>query len=331
MKVFFSWLKDRFRIIFAFILFAVIFTVSFLLYRLPVTAILYPAMLCCAVGIGFLVYDFVSLRKKHEMLEGFRTLADLTNHPLPETDKVAERDYQEIIAAIRDETSKIIQEAQSSHSDTIDYYTVWAHQIKTPIASMKLALESEDTPLARRLSSELLRIEQYVEMVLAFLRLGSDRTDYEIKETSLDEIIRASVRRFSGEFIDRKLSLDYVPTGVNILTDEKWFAFVLEQILSNALKYTHSGEIKIYMRDAVTLCIQDTGIGIAPEDLPRIFDKGYTGYNGRLDKSATGLGLYLTKRICDNLRHPIYVSSVVGAGGGTVVSIGLERYCLGDE
>jgi len=207
--------------------------------------------------------------------------------------------------------------------EMIDYYTLWAHQIKTPIASMRLTLQNEDSPLARKLMAELFHIEQYVEMVLVFLRLDSKTTDYLFREYSLDEIIRQAVKKFAGEFIGRKLKLEYEPVDVKVVTDEKWLSFVIEQVLSNALKYTPSGKITISMEKDRVLCIRDTGMGIAPEDLPRIFEKGYTGYLGRQDKRASGIGLYLCKRICRNLGHGILAESVPGQG--TAIRIDLSQ------
>lgn len=169
---------------------------------------------------------------------------------------------------------------------------------------------------------ELMRIEQYVEMVLCFLRLDSDSTDYVLKEYRLDDIIRPAIRKLAPQFIMKKLSLVYDTIDRQVLTDEKWLGFVVEQVLTNAVKYTSSGSVKISCEDN-KLIIKDTGIGIAPEDLPRIFDKGYTGFNGRMDRKASGIGLYLCRRICSNLGHNITAASVPGQG--TEIVIELER------
>ena len=205
----------------------------------------------------------------------------------------------------------------------VDYYTVWAHQIKTPIASIRLNQQNEDSEFSRQVAEDLQRIEQYVQMALVFLRLDSDTTDYVFQEKDLDEIVKGAVRKFSMQFIRRKIRLQYEPLHISVLTDEKWLSFVVEQVLSNALKYTADGTIFISLRGPDTLCIRDTGIGIAAQDLPRIFEKGYTGGNGRADKTATGLGLYLCKRICCNLGHTIGAESEPGAG--TAILIGLGR------
>ena len=196
-------------------------------------------------------------------------------------------------------------------------------EIKTPIAAMRLTLQSGEMSQSRELSEDLQRIEQYVEMVLCYLRLGSETNDFLIKKYDLDSIIRQAVRKFSSQFIRRKIKLVYEPVGVTVLTDEKWLLFVLEQVLSNALKYTKSGEIEITLEEPKTVCIRDTGIGIAPEDINRIFEKGYTGCNGRTDKKASGIGLYLCRQICGKLGHTITAQSQVGKG--TVIKIDLAE------
>ncbi len=236
------------------------------------------------------------------------------------------RIYREMTRELLLERRRRQDSMRIRYQDTIDYYTTWVHQIKTPIAAMGLVLQQEDTEKSRRLSEELQRIEQYVEMVLTYLRLGSKDTDYVFARVDLDLLLRGCIRKYAGQFIRRHLALDYQDVDCQVLTDEKWLAFVVEQVLSNALKYTREGSVRIYMESPCTLCVRDTGIGISPEDLPRIFEKGYTGYNGRSDKKATGLGLYLCRQICDRLRHTITVSSAPGEG--TTVRIGLGREVL---
>lgn len=188
---------------------------------------------------------------------------------------------------------------------------------------MRLHLKQEDTALSRKLTSDLLRIEQYVEMVLTYLRMGTDSTDYVFREVDLDEILKENIRKYRGDFIIKKLSLQYIPSGEKVITDKKWLSFVIGQILSNALKYTKEGSVTIEVNHSKILSISDTGIGIAPEDLPRIFEKGYTGYHGREYSHASGLGLYLCKEICNRLGVDISVTSEIDRG--TTVRIDLNQ------
>lgn len=303
-----------------------IFTVSFALYGLPLGAVLYPAALCAAAG-GIIL--LLSLRKSRAVCQELSLMqphpADLPDE-LPAAQSPQEQAYQALLLALHADRQKLKSNMNARYHDMTEYYTVWAHQIKTPIAAIRLALQNEDTPLSRRLTGEVGRVEQYVQMALTYLRLGSDSSDYVIRSCALDDIVRPAVRRFAGEFIQRKIQLNYQMLNYTVITDEKWLGFVVEQVLSNALKYTPQGSVSIYMEPEGVLCIRDTGIGIAPEDLPRVFEKGYTGSNGRTDKRATGIGLYLCRRILAKLGHSITIVSTPGVG--TTVRIGLEQDAL---
>ena len=239
-------------------------------------------------------------------------------------DTIEDEDYRHIIEHLCREIRSIEAQTDSSRKEMIDYYSTWVHQIKTPIASMRLHLKTVDTVLARKLLSGLLHIEQYVDMVLTYLRMGSNTTDYVFREVALDNILRENIRKLRGDFIVKNLALQYEPSGVTVVSDEKWLSFVVGQILSNSLKYTKEGAVTITMEALKTLCIKDTGIGIAPEDLPRIFEQGYTGYNGREEKRASGIGLYLCKQICDRLGHTISVTSTPEVG--TEVRIDFSQF-----
>ena len=318
-----SYIKQHRLALLAFVLCAALFAATFLFYRFPLKAVLYPTVLCLVLLAGFAAADIVRTRKKHAELERIKCFDAKLADSFPEADGVLEADYQEIIRLMREQHERAEQRTEQGLREMMDYYTVWVHQIKTPIASMRLALQNEDTAESRQLQSELGRIERYVEMVLTFLRLGADSTDYVIKEHELDDIVRGAVKKLAGDFINKKIKLEYTELDEKVLTDEKWLSFVVGQVLSNALKYTSEGTVSIYTESPKTLCIRDTGIGIAADDLPRIFENGYTGYNGRSDKKASGIGLYLCRRVCDKLGHGISAES--RAGEGTVIRIALDK------
>ena len=312
MKLFPGYLKYRSKIIIACIVIIAVFASSYLLFEMPGIAVLYPLILTAGIGIIAMVFDYIFFIKRHNMLSAEEL-------PLP-MDQI-EEDYQLIISKLNEEAKLSQMKSSEDYNNMIEYYTVWAHQIKTPIAAMRLNLQSEDTEQARRLMGDLNRIEAYVEMVLTFLRLDSDSTDYLIKEYDLDEIIRPAIKKFSKEFILKKLKLEYDPVNYKTVTDSKWLSFIIEQIISNAVIYTSEGSVKICMSEPGVLCIEDTGIGISEEDLPRIFENGYTGFNGREDKRASGIGLYLCKRIADNLGHKISAESVAGKGTKIILDL----------
>ena len=300
-----DYLKSRINVIVLFIVVEGVFASSYFLFDMPAVTVLYPLFLSTSVLIVAGVIDFIFAFNKHKKL---------TQNEIPAAFDPIEKDYQSIIYKLKEEEEFSRQKATSDYNNMVEYYTVWAHQIKTPIASMRLQIQSEDTESARKLMGDLNRIEAYVEMVLTFLRLDSDSTDYVIKEYDLDDIVRPAIRKFSREFILKKLKLEYEPLSYKTITDSKWLSFIVEQVISNAVKYTSEGSVRIYMKEPGILCIEDTGIGISEEDLPRIFENGYTGFNGREDKRASGIGLYLCKRISDNLGHKIYAESEVGEG-----------------
>lgn len=323
MDLFLKYLKQKLWLFVVGGTFSLIFTVSFFLYHLPVEAVIYPTLLCAFIGLFVLIFDFLRVKDRHKELAQIKSIPDAITATFPADNNIQNEDYREVIRLLCEEHDQYKSETNYKYTDMIDYYTVWAHQIKTPIAAMRLTLQNEDTPLTRKLTNDLYRIEQYVEMVLTFLRLNSDSTDYVFKEYDLDNIVKSAVKKFSSEFIGRKLRLIYDPLNTTVITDEKWLSFVIEQVLSNALKYTPAGSITITLENEKTLRIRDTGIGIAPEDLPRIFENGYTGYNGRTDKKASGIGLYLCKRICINLGHTITARSIVDVG--TIIDIDLAQ------
>ena len=323
MKLFFTYMGAHKKGIGIYFLFSAIFGLVFYLYQAPVYAVGYACLLCTFLGVALLVGDYLFFLKRVQQLELLKKELDVSLEKLPEPVYVLEQNYQELLKELYTQKQEMFSESSRRLSELTEYYTIWAHQIKTPIAAMRLILQREDTTLTRELKEELFWTEQYVEMVLAELRLHSDTTDYVLRGCELDALIRQVLRKYATQFISRHLTLKYEPIEVAVITDEKWLSFVLEQVLSNALKYTREGSITITLEEPLSLCIRDTGIGIAPEDLPRIFEKGYTGYNGRSDKKASGIGLYLCRRILEKLGHTITAESAVGRG--TVIRIGLKR------
>ena len=303
-----------------------IFFLIFVLEEINLKAAVYPTVLCLAFGLLFLLCGYLRYKKTGQKLEHLLQGEGPYEDSLPAALDGIESGYQELIRKEEQQQRKEHARWEKSGQDMEDYYATWVHQIKAPIAVMNVLLQQEDTETNQNLKAELFRVEQYVEMVLGYLRLESPSSDYVIRNYALDDIVRQVVRKYASQFIRRKLRLEYTPLNVSVITDEKWLLFVIEQVLSNALKYTRSGSVSITLEAPKTLCIRDTGIGIAPEDLPRVFEKGYTGSNGRTDKRATGIGLYLCRRILAKLGHSITIVSTPGVG--TTVRIGLEQDAL---
>lgn len=243
------------------------------------------------------------------------------------------RSFQKKNEAYREELQKLQGDNRQENQkwedmrEKQDFFALWAHQIKTPIAAMHLLLQAEETdPASCR--QELFKIENYVEMALNYLRFEEMSNDLVLERNSLEGLVRQAVKKYAFVFIHNHIAIKLEDLNYTVLTDEKWFCFVLEQILSNALKYTRQGSVTIFAEKnggGIRLTIRDTGIGIRSEDLPRIFEKGFTGYNGRMDKKASGLGLYLCKGICGKLGHRIEVFSAEGKGTDVCITMPCEK------
>lgn len=320
--VFLAYLKRQWKLLLLLIGIAAVFAAVFSLYDLPVEAVGYGAALCLVLGAVLFALGYWRFRSRHRELRRLLDRAEEPVLPLPPAGDLLEADYQALLTAVAAHRTRLLARERDKLEDMTDYYTLWAHQIKTPMAAAGLLLQ-EDPPPRERLEAELIKIGQYVDMVLGYLRLDSDSTDYVFQDTDLDALLRQAVRKFARLFILKRISLDFQETGRTVLTDGKWLTFVVEQLLSNALKYTPAGgTVRIY-GDGETLVIADTGIGIREEDLPRIFEKGFTGYNGRTGQKSTGIGLYLCRRVMEKLNHDLTIVS--RPGQGTIARLDLSR------
>ena len=301
---------------------AAVFAAVLSLYDLPVEAVGYAALLCLVLGTVLFLPGFCRFRARHQTLRRLLSQAEEPVLPLPPAADLLEEDYQALLTAVAAHRTRLLSRERDKLEDMTDYYTLWAHQIKTPMAAAGLLLQ-EDPPPREALEAELLKIGQYVDMVLGYLRLDSDSTDYVFEATDLNALVRQAVRKFARLFILKHITLDFGEMEWTVLTDGKWLSFVVEQLLSNALKYTPAGGTVRIFKDGQTLVIADTGIGIREEDLPRIFEKGFTGYNGRTGQKSTGIGLYLCRRVTEKLNHDLTIVS--RPGQGTIARLDLSR------
>lgn len=366
MKVLIAFLKERKRELCFYVVFAGIFAAVSYLYNVRMDAVRYAFLLSLVWLLLYGVLDGVRYVRRYREVSEIEQRLESGLEEMPEPAALIEEVYQRVIRKLYEAKTELESANRISRREMTDYYSMWVHQIKTPIAAMHILLQEQDTcqmdegglseeepgedirtfrfqmksagQYVREMKLELFKIEQYVEMVLTYLRMEEMSSDLAFEIYSLDSIIKQAVRKYSQMFILRKIRLVYVPVEKKVLTDEKWLGFVIEQILSNALKYTvsedghPSGKVSIYMKDyrqESCLVIEDTGIGIWPEDLPRVFEKGFTGYNGRTDKKSTGIGLYLCKSVMDRLRHQIWIESEVGKG--TMVYLSLSRKSMRHE
>mgnify|MGYP002510858329 CR=1 FL=1 len=341
MKVMFAFLGERRREFCGYIVFAGIFAAVSYLYNIRMDAVQYAFVLSAVWFVLFIVWDYIRYIRRHREVAEMEQRLDSGLDCVPDPVTLIEEDYQRAVMKLYEARCELESSNRIIRQEMADYYGMWVHQIKTPIAAMHVLLQAfEECRLnaedqakntesglyagrsaelgqyVREMKMELFKIEQYVEMVLTYLRMEEMSSDLSFEVCSLDSVIKQAVRKYSQMFIFKKIKLEYTPVETKVLTDEKWLVFVVEQILSNAVKYTGQGGISIYLEPGpdTVLAIRDTGTGIALEDQPRIFEKGFTGYNGHADKRSTGIGLYLCRRILNRLSHEITVESEPGKG-----------------
>ena len=302
---FLAYLRSRSRVfIYIFSLGFLVLLFQFLFASLG-TYFLYLFLLSGFLTFLFLAWDILAEAQvyRQEVLYGERDPKSPLECALAE--KLEERE------------SKLYQkksEAQSKLTDLLDYYTLWVHQIKTPIAASRLLVaEVSDREVKQQLEQEIFKIDSYTNLVLQYLRLESFHDDLVFKKVQVEELVKEVVRKYALFFIQKGLTLNLHNLDKIIVTDKKWLLVVIEQILSNSLKYTKEGGLEIYM-EGQELCIKDTGIGIKNSDVLRVFERGFSGYNGRLTQQSSGLGLYLSKKISEELGHKIRIESEVGKG-----------------
>lgn len=336
-----AYLKEHTRYAFAYGLgILILFSLAGLYeYDRAVRNMSYGLIIIAFFAVVYGIYDFIRYKKKClELMDTALAVGERDYH-LPDAGCLPEHIYQKMVHEEARERRRVVSEYDEKRGDMADYYTMWIHQIKTPIAAMRLLLEdrADGTGLlaGQQAAEELFKIEQYAEMALCYARLDSLSSDLLFKKYNVYGILKQAVKKYAVLFIGSGLSFSMEEFAVQAVTDEKWLAFVLEQILSNAIKYTKKGGISIYGADCAGdrqegevsyLVIEDSGIGIRKEDLPRIFERGFTGCNGRLEKRSTGIGLYLSRQILDRLSHTICVESEVGKGTKVILGFVQPKY-----
>lgn len=324
MKELCDFLREKRQLLFFLLFFEGALCLIYGLYGLPWGPAGYTCLMTAVVTLGLLTAGFFRWKRKRRQLLILKRQAEqsLETADFPKAETPLEEIYQEII---REQEKRCQREQKESREKLVrsrEYYTRWSHQIKTPIAAMELLLQEEPADV-RALKRELLKTSQYVEMALSYQRMEGEGNDLVIQRYELRPVVMQAVKKVSPLLIHKHISFSAGDLSGEVLTDEKWLVFVLEQLLTNASKYTkEGGSVRIGQENGM-LVLRDTGIGIRPEDLPRIFEWGYTGYNGRLDKRSTGVGLALVKQVMEMLGNKIEIRSVLGEG--TEVFLDLRR------
>lgn len=242
----------------------------------------------------------------------------LSSIPIPKTNE--QRIYYELIKKIYDEQNVKINKLYEEKKDNLEFITSWVHEVKTPISVSRLVIQSSDSKnideVLSSIEDEIDKIDNYVEQALYYSRIDSFSEDYFINELNLQKLMKELVKKHAKTFISKRIGIELGELDENISSDKKWLLFIIDQVMSNSLKYTkEGGKINISLEKDVKekrLIIKDNGIGIKSEDIERVFDKGFTGFNGREYTKSTGMGLYLAKKLARKLGHDISIESVYG-------------------
>ncbi len=336
-----AYLRERIVPVFLYVAEALIFMMIAALYGYEgmLANMTYALGLTIFMGGCYLVWDYLRYRGRHQELQRLLA-AEERSGILPQPSSSIEQGYQQIITAQESEKKALITQLDERQQDMADYYTMWTHQIKIPLSAMDLLLqnrckgagEAENLQTVRQLREEVFKTGQYVDMALHYARMESISADLSFTRQDVGELVKGALKKYWVLFSGAGLNLHLEECHVQVVTDGKWFSFVIEQILSNALKYTKEGAISIYGADengshvkegCRYLVIEDTGIGIEEGDLPRVFERGFTGYNGRIGNQSTGIGLYLCRQIMDRLGLSIRVESK--RNEGTKVFLGIAQ------
>lgn len=329
MKILLHYLRDNWHRFLEPLFLSAVAAGLFWLYSLPVRPLLYAYLIAGILGLClFWVPDFVVYQRKAKKFQAIRRSAPLIPAALEPEGTCQERLLLESLNSLHERIAELETNQANRQEDLLEYYTMWTHQIKTPLAAIGLILQSAPPApgLAERdaaLSQEIFKVQRYADMALGYLRIYSMSADLRLERRAVRPIAAKAVKKFAPQFIYKKLGVRLEEFPNQVITDEKWLLFVLEQLISNAVKYTAKGTITISMDEKDVLSIKDQGIGIDPADLPRVCERGFTGRNGRVENASTGLGLYMTKRVADKLQNRMEILSRVGEG--TEVRLYLHR------
>lgn len=325
-----AFLKANYSFFLAYGLNLGVFSFIYVLGQLPLYFLVFSIELSLFIAGCFFFFKFSRYYKRFRLLERLDTDPIDTLKQLSSNCDLSETFFHLKIENLIEEIQQIKKESLQRNTSQMDYFTLWLHQIKTPISAISLLMQRDTrSKFSHSMEQELLQIENYTHMALNYLKIEQSGSDLDFVQVSIDRVIKETVKKFSILFIYDRIQLEYQEVDETVLSDEKWLKVLVEQILSNSLKYTpEGGKIKIYMsltKDG-QLIIEDSGIGIRSEDLPRIFERGYSGFNGRIHEKSTGLGLFLSQEITKRLGHEMSIESTVGKG--TKVMIDLARTSL---
>ena len=300
-------------------------------FALGFLAFLYLALMLVTLGVEFYRKKtfFDQMFQLLDQLEEKYYLSEIIESP----NFVEGQKLTQLFRVVSKSMNDTIADYRRRNEDYSRYIETWVHEVKTPIASCKLIIENHSDPVTRSLEEEVDRIDQYVEQALYYTRSTVVEKDYVIRRCSLDQIVSQVIKNHAKTLISRQFSIERENLDQTVYTDVKWIDFILSQSVTNTVKYRAAEKPVLRFtakadENQVTLRIEDNGCGISAHDLPRIFDKGFTGDNGRQVAKSTGMGLYLVKQLCDKMNIGIQAESLPGRGTTLLLTFPLSGFLL---
>ncbi|MBU5484461.1 sensor histidine kinase [Clostridium sp. MSJ-11] len=317
-----EFIKDKIVIILCNMMMFIILAAIMIAININFIIIVFAFVIWFFPLISYMALEFIKYKNYYDEINSVLEKLD-KKYLLPEMIEEANFMQGEKLNSILKEISRDMHENvkyyKDMQSDYREYIETWVHEIKTPIASTKLIIENNRNEVSNKIDFQMDRIEGFVEQVLYYSRSNNVDKDYIIKQTNLDNVVRNVVKRNHRDFIHKKIKLYIKDINEVVYTDGKWTEFIINQIIGNSIKYSSNKEpmINIYSvkkANLVMLIIDDNGVGIIDKDINRVFEKGFTGENGRRFSKSTGMGLYLCEKLCSKLGLKISIDSEVNKG-----------------
>ena len=273
----------------------------------------------CLIIFSYTLVAFSRWQRKLKQLQLLQT--NFSHELLPLSTSQAEMLYQQIAEELEQKLVAELEHSRLKKQEMLEDFGIWLHQVKTPVSALDLLIQAQGNDPKMR--AELFKVNEYLQLMLNYLRQQLDNSDLVFEQVALDQVIKEVLKKYALFFAQKGLRVEFVDLDAKVTTDKKWLIFILEQLIFNAIKYTNTGTIT-FSFNGDHLAIKDTGIGIKAQDIPRVFDKGFTGYNGRQDQRASGLGLYLSQKVATKLGCKLELTSKVGQG--TTVKVYFPKY-----
>lgn len=327
------YLKDKLYFIILFLTFLSLIILLLVGFKVSLELIIVIISLLVIFAILVLIIEYL---KKRNFYNEFINIVDKLDKKYLVIEMLNPPNFQEgeilynKLYEINKSMLENIKNYEISMNDFKDYIEMWIHEVKIPLSSLVLMIHNNKNNISSKMVDQVNRLDNYVDQVLFYVRAENAEKDYLIKKTYLNKVINKIALKNKDYILENNIDFNVLNCEKKVLTDSKWLEFIIDQIINNSIKYKReiaSSFIKIYTEEnneELRLIIYDNGIGIDAKDLPRVFDKTYTGTNGRLKSKSTGMGLYIAKNLCEKLGHKIAIESKVNEYTKVIITFNKE-------